>query len=84
MKKGSANSNPTMMDVIGTILSRLVNVALFIVIAILTLAALNGRTDLHLGLCAVLSIVSGLVGTVLIRLLLKGIGALGARSSSQP
>ena len=83
MKMEAEDGDPTMMDIIGTILSRLVNVALFIVIAILALAALNGRTDLHLGICAVLSIISGIIGTFLIRLLLKGLTALGARRSAQ-
>jgi uncharacterized integral membrane protein len=76
VKNDPMPSDPTMMDVIGTILSRLVNVALFIVIALLTLAALNGRTDLPIGVCAILSVISGVIGTVLIRLLFKGLGAL--------
>lgn len=70
------NSEPTMMDIIGTILNRLVNVALFIVIALLALVAFIGRTDLHMALCAVLAIVCGVIGTFLVRLLFRGIGSL--------
>ncbi|WP_166971432.1 hypothetical protein [Brevibacterium atlanticum] len=71
----------TMMDIIGTILLRLVTVALFIVIAILALLFMRSNTDMHMGLVAVLSIVVGVVGAVLLRLLFAGLSRLGRRSS---
>jgi preprotein translocase subunit SecF len=77
VKKKLVKADPSMMDIIGTILSRLVNVALFIVIAILALAAFNGRTDLHIGICLILAVVSGVIGTIIVRLLFRGLAALG-------
>ena len=72
----------TMMDVIATILGRLVNVALFIVFSILALLFLRANADLHLGLVAVLSIVIGVAATVLVRLLLNALRSLGERLRS--
>jgi phosphate starvation-inducible membrane PsiE len=72
----------TMMDVIATILGRLVNVALFIVFSILALLFLRANTDLHMGLVAVLSIVIGITATVLVRLLLNALRSLGERLRS--
>ena len=72
----------TMMDVIAAILGRLVNVALFIVFSILALLFLRANTDLHMGLVAVLSIVIGVAGTVLVRLLLNALRSLGERLRS--
>src|SRR5699024_5359356 len=72
----------TMMDVIATILGRLVNVALFIVFSILALLFLRANTDLHMGLVAVLSIVIGVAATVLVRLLLNALRSLGERLRS--
>jgi hypothetical protein len=70
------SKDPTMMDIIGNILSRLVSVALFLVIGLLALVAFMGRTDLHLGVCVLLAIVAGIIGTILVRLLFRGIAAL--------
>jgi preprotein translocase subunit SecF len=72
----------TMMDVIAAILGRLVNVALFVVFSILALLFLRANTDLHMGLVAVLSIVIGVAGTVLVRLLLNALRSLGERLRS--
>lgn len=69
----------TMMDVIATILGRLVNVALFIVFSILALLFLRANTDVHMGLVAVVSIVIGVIATVLVRLLLNLLRRLGQR-----
>ncbi|TGD33320.1 hypothetical protein EB835_00060 [Brevibacterium sp. S22] len=70
-----------MMDIIGTILSRLVNVALFLVIGLLALVAFMGRTDLHPGICGLLAVVCGIIGTILVRLLFRGIAVLGGLTS---
>lgn len=72
----------TMMDVIAAILGRLVNVALFVVFSILALLFLRANTDLHMGLVAVLSIVIGVTGTVLVRVLLNALRSLGERLRS--
>lgn len=72
----------TMMDVIAAILGRLVNVALFVVFSILALLFLRANTDLHMGLVAVLSIVIGVAGTVLVRVLLDALRSLGERLRS--
>lgn len=69
----------TMMDVIATILGRLVNVALFIVFSILALLFLRANTDVHMGLVAVVSIVIGVIATVLVWLLLNVLRRLGQR-----
>ncbi|WP_246490690.1 hypothetical protein [Brevibacterium oceani] len=74
------SDDTTMMDIIGTILLRLVTVALFIVIAILALLFLRSNTDLHVGLIAVLAIVVGVVGALLLRLLFTGLSRLGRTS----
>ena len=71
-----------MMDVIAAILGRLVNVALFVVFSILALLFLRANTDLHMGLVAVLSIVIGVTGTVLVRVLLNALRSLGERLRS--
>ena len=71
-----------MMDVIAAILGRLVNVALFVVFSILALLFLRANTDLHMGLVAVLSIVIGVAGTVLVRVLLDALRSLGERLRS--
>jgi hypothetical protein len=72
----------TMMGVIAAILGRLVNVALFVVFSILALLFLRANTDLHMGLVAVLSIVIGVAGTVLVRVLLNALRSLGERLRS--
>lgn len=70
-----------MMDIIGTILSRLVNVALFLVIGLLSLVAFMGRTDLHVAICGLLAVLCGVIGTFLLRLLFRGIARLGGLTS---
>ena len=60
-----------MIEILSTILSRLVNVALFIVITILALVFLRESLDLNLALIALISIVIGVVGTVVLRYLFK-------------
>lgn len=60
-----------MIEILGTILSRLVNVAVFIVITILALVFLRESLDLNLALIALISIVIGVVGTVIVRYLFK-------------
>ncbi|SDS77669.1 hypothetical protein SAMN04489752_2489 [Brevibacterium siliguriense] len=72
---------PTMMDIIGDILSRLVSLALFLVIGLLALVAFIGRTDLHVAVCGLLAIVCGIIGTILVRLLFNGIARLGGLTS---
>ncbi|WP_181275305.1 hypothetical protein [Brevibacterium oceani] len=74
------SDDTTMMDIIGTILLRLVTVALFIVIAILALLFLRSNTDLHMGFIAVLAIAVGVVGALLLRLLFTGLSRLGRTS----
>ncbi len=73
--------DPTMMDIIGSILSRLVNVALFLVIGLLALVAFMGRTDLHVAVGGLLAVVCGIIGTFLVRLLFRGIATLGGLNS---
>lgn len=60
-----------MIEILSTILSRLVNVALFIVITILALVFLRESLDLNLALIALISIVIGIVGTFIVRYLFK-------------
>lgn len=75
------HQDPTMMDIIGTVLSRLVNVALFLVIGLLSLVAFLGRTDLHVAVCGLLAVLCGVIGTILLRLLVRGIARLGGLTS---
>jgi hypothetical protein len=74
------SDDTTMMDIIGTILLRLVTVALFIVIAILALLFMRSNTEMHMGLIAVLAIVVGIAGALLLRLLFTGLSRLGRTS----
>lgn len=64
------NNNDQMITILGRILSRLVNVALFLIITSLALVYLHDTTSLHLALLALISILIGVLGTYLIRLLL--------------
>ena len=75
------SKDPTMMDIIGNILSRLVSVALFLVIGLLSLVAFMGRTDLHTAVCGLLTVVCGIIGTIVVRLLFRGIARLGGLTS---
>lgn len=60
-----------MIETLRTILSRLVNVALFIIITILVLVFLREAVDMNLALIALISIVFGIVGTIAVRYLFK-------------
>lgn len=71
------SENTSMMEVLGTILSRLVNVALFVVITILALVWMRENTEMEIGPIALIAIVIGVAGTYLVRLLFKGILLLG-------
>ncbi|TSI14669.1 hypothetical protein FO013_14590 [Brevibacterium aurantiacum] len=66
-----------MIEILGRILSRLVNVALFIVITIVALVFLREAMDINLALIALLSIVIGIVGTIAVRYLFKLVLRLG-------
>src|SRR5699024_10367456 len=74
----------TRMDVIAALLGRVVHAALFVVFSILALLFLRANTGLHMGLVAVLSIVIGVAGTVLVRVLLNALRSLGDRLRSCP
>lgn len=60
-----------MMEILGSILSRLVNVALGIVISILAFVWLVEHTTLHMALDAVLAILIGVADTFIIRFVFK-------------
>lgn len=70
------SNDMTMMDIIGTILLRLVTLALFIVFAILALLFMRSNTDMPMGLIAVLSVVVGVIGAFLVRLLFSGLSRI--------
>lgn len=65
------NKDTAMIEILGRILSRLVNVALFIIITILALVFLRETVDMNLALIALISIVIGIVGTIALRYLFK-------------
>ncbi|WP_260848171.1 hypothetical protein [Brevibacterium aurantiacum] len=71
------NHDTAMIEILGRILSRLVNVALFIVITIVALVFLREAMDINLALIALLSIVIGIVGTIAVRYLFKLVLRLG-------
>lgn len=66
-----------MIEILGTILSRLVNVALFIIITIVVLVFLREAMDVNLGVIALISIVIGVIGTVAVRYLIKLLKRVG-------
>lgn len=66
-----------MIEILGTILSRLVNVALFIIITIVALVFLREAMDVNLGVIALISIVIGVIGTVAVRYLIKLLKRVG-------
>ncbi|MCF2588324.1 hypothetical protein HU144_13645 [Brevibacterium sp. UCMA 11752] len=66
-----------MIEILGRILSRLVNVALFIIITIVALVLLREAMDMNLALIALLSIVIGIVGTIAVMYLFKLLLRLG-------
>lgn len=59
-----------MIEILATILSRLVNVALCLLITSIALVVVRERTELHLAVVALLALVIGIVGTVAVRYLL--------------
>ncbi|MDN5805714.1 MAG: hypothetical protein L0I80_00730 [Brevibacterium sp.] len=65
------SKDTAMIETLRTILSRLVNVALFIIITILVLVFLREAVDMNLALIALISIVFGIVGTIAVRYLFK-------------
>lgn len=76
-----------MIEILGKILSRLVNVALFIIITILVLVFLREGTDMNLALIALISIIIGIVGTIALRYLFKlvlRVGKLFPQGRHQP
>lgn len=60
-----------MIEILARILSRLVNVALFIIITILALVCLREQWEMSLALITLISIALGIAGTFAIRYLLK-------------
>ena len=40
-----------------------------------------GRTDLHVAVCGLLAVLCGVIGTILVRLLFRGIANLGGLTS---
>ncbi|WP_332839318.1 hypothetical protein [Brevibacterium antiquum] len=81
------NQDTAMIEILGRILSRLVNVALFIIITILALVFLREAMDMNLALIALLSIVIGIVGTIAVRYLFKlllRLSKLFSRESAAP
>lgn len=66
-----------MIEILGTILSRLVNVALFIIISIVALAFLREAMEVNLAVTALISIVIGVIGTVAVRYLIKLLTRVG-------
>lgn len=71
------SKDTAMIEILGRILSRLVNVALFIIITILALVFLRETVDLNLALIALISIVIGIVGTIAVRYLFKLLRLIG-------
>ncbi|WP_235351772.1 hypothetical protein [Brevibacterium sp. UCMA 11752] len=71
------NHDTAMIEILGRILSRLVNVALFIIITIVALVLLREAMDMNLALIALLSIVIGIVGTIAVMYLFKLLLRLG-------
>lgn len=65
------NEHTPMIEILGTIISRLVNVALFIIITSLALVTLREALNLNLALIALISIVIGVVGTLAVRFLFR-------------
>ena len=71
------NHDTAMIEILGRILSRLVNVALFIIITFVALVLLREAMDMNLALIALLSIVIGIVGTIAVMYLFKLLLRLG-------
>lgn len=60
-----------MIEILSSILSRLVNVALCLVITSIALLRLRNGTDLHLGIVVALAVVIGVLGTIAVRWVLR-------------
>ncbi|GAA1544618.1 MULTISPECIES: hypothetical protein [Brevibacterium] len=71
------SKDTAMIEILGTILSRLVNVALFIIISIVALAFLREAMEVNLAVTALISIVIGVIGTVAVRYLIKLLTRVG-------
>lgn len=71
------NRDTAMIDILGRILSRLVNVALFIVIALLALVFLRESLTMNPAMLALISAVIGVVGTIALRYLFKLLLSVG-------
>lgn len=65
------NNDTAMIEILGKVLSRLVNVALFIILTILALVLLREGADMNLALIALISIIIGIVATIALRYLFK-------------
>ena len=67
------SKDTAMIEILGTILSRLVNVALFIIITILALVFLRENVEMNLALIAraLIAMIIGVVGTLALRYLFK-------------
>jgi len=65
-----SDDKTAMIEILASILSRLVNVALCLVLTSIALLILRDRTDLHIGLVAVLALVLGILATFVVRYLL--------------
>ncbi|MBE8146269.1 hypothetical protein IOD13_05955 [Brevibacterium casei] len=62
-----SDEKAAMIEILSSILSRLVNVALCLVLTSIALLMLRDRTDLHLGVVALLALVIGILGTIAVR-----------------
>lgn len=66
-----SDEKTAMIEILSSILSRLVNVALCLVLTSIALLMLRDRTDLHLGVVALLALVIGILGTIAVRRVLR-------------
>ncbi|MBE4693585.1 hypothetical protein [Brevibacterium casei] len=66
-----SDEKAAMIEILSSILSRLVNVALCVVLTSIALLMLRDRTDLHLGVVALLALVIGILGTIAVRWVLR-------------
>ncbi|KZE20845.1 MULTISPECIES: hypothetical protein [Brevibacterium] len=66
-----SDEKTAMIEILSSILSRLVNVALCLVLTSIALLMLRDRTDLHLGVVALLALVIGILGTIAVRWVLR-------------
>ena len=66
-----SDEKAAMIEILSSILSRLVNVALCLVLTSIALLMLRDRTDLHLGVVALLALVIDILGTIAVRRVLR-------------